>query len=482
MKNIKQKIFKFIFLTIFFVCPYFSKAEVIINEIQVSPIENRFLEIFNNGDSDVNLTGWYLQRKTPNSESFSSMVSSTNFEGKIIKAGDYFVISKSSSVASSIVFDKLTITESNQIVLKNNNQQIVDLVSFEGFPNCNSCLPNPQESKSVSLIGNSWKTTNPTPLSENSNTKEEFNTTTSQNSSGSSSSTSSSSFVDATSKKKIILNPNIVSKIEAPSVVVAGIPFEIKQKTIGLKNEVINFGKFVWNFGDGNQKELVYGGPFFYKYENSGDYVLSLSYYDTRLTTSRDSFDRKNIKVVPSGVKILSVGSGDSPFVEIKNETGYEVELNNWIIKGFTKDFIIPSGTILLSGKTIKISSSVTGFTKEDVQSIQLVDTSGTVFDIFPESSTSNKTATNYVKKLSRSDSSIQKNEEQIKETKEEKEIFNLNDHVQNLKTNKGNQNIVSYLIFVLIVGLGIWSIYSFSKKNDSEKEDFDSSDIKIME
>lgn len=489
MKNIKQKILIFIIgIVIFFVYPSFALAEIVISEIQILPTENRFVELFNNGDSDVELTGFYLQRKTPSSDAFSSMVSSTNFEGRTIKAGDYFVISKSSNVLNSFVFDKLTITESNQIVLKNNKQQVVSSVSLDGFPGCNLCISNPPESKSVSLVGSQWQVTTPNPLSVFSNSDSvSENKENEKISSSSSSSSTSSSFVDSSkNKNKIIYNPNIITKIEAPSVVVAGIPFEVKQKTIGHKNEFINFGKFVWNFGDGNQNILDYSGPFFYKYENAGDYLMSLSYYDTKLTTSKDAYDRKNIKVVSPGVKILSVGEGDKPYVEIKNDTGYEVELNGWVIEGVSRVFKIPDGTILLSGKTIKIPYSATNFSSEDVLFLQIKDSTGLVFSTYPDLKKNNRSLSlsekqkNYNFKYEESDL---KTKEDPVSLSDQDEPVNLNNLAQALnkenQKNKPNQNILSYFVFVFIVVAGALSIYSFSKKEHKENS---SEDIKIME
>lgn len=97
---------------------------ILISEVQIG-IENRFIKLYNPTDQNVSLTGWYLQRKTETSDTWSSCVSSTKFEGKIIFAQSYFLISKTNPLAD--IFDEdLTITENNSLILKNPSRQISD--------------------------------------------------------------------------------------------------------------------------------------------------------------------------------------------------------------------------------------------------------------------------------------------------------------------------------------------------------------------
>ncbi|MCX6719952.1 MAG: helix-hairpin-helix domain-containing protein, partial [Candidatus Staskawiczbacteria bacterium] len=100
--------------------------KILISEVQISPIDQRFVELFNPNNSDVNLTGWYLQRKT--SDSWNSFIASTKFEGKTIPANGYFLISRS-DLSADIVFD-LTLTPNNFLALKNPDGDISDQMSF----------------------------------------------------------------------------------------------------------------------------------------------------------------------------------------------------------------------------------------------------------------------------------------------------------------------------------------------------------------
>lgn len=105
-----------------------AAQKILINEIQVDPISQRFVELYNPNSTDINLTGWYLQRKDKNDTSWGTFVSSTNFKDKIIPAGGYFLISK--ELANSDILSNITLTNDNSLALKNPKGAIIDKVGF----------------------------------------------------------------------------------------------------------------------------------------------------------------------------------------------------------------------------------------------------------------------------------------------------------------------------------------------------------------
>jgi competence ComEA-like helix-hairpin-helix protein len=103
--------------------------KIIISEMQISPIEQRFIELYNPNNTDVNLTNWYLQRKTATSDTWSSLVTSTDFSGKTILANSYLLISRS-DILADIFVENLTLTSGNSLVLKNPDREISDEISW----------------------------------------------------------------------------------------------------------------------------------------------------------------------------------------------------------------------------------------------------------------------------------------------------------------------------------------------------------------
>ena len=105
-------------------------GNILINEVLVKPTDSRFIEFYNSSSSPVDLTGWYLQRKTQGGTSFGSLVSKTNFVGKIISANGYFLISRLAMISADIVLSGLTLSESNIIQLKDSGGEVVDAAEW----------------------------------------------------------------------------------------------------------------------------------------------------------------------------------------------------------------------------------------------------------------------------------------------------------------------------------------------------------------
>ncbi|NMB92453.1 MAG: hypothetical protein GYA31_02420 [Parcubacteria group bacterium] len=138
-----------------------SYPKVLITEIQVSGfnsdqtsnVYNEFIELYNPNDFEVDLTNWYLQKKTSQSEDFSSLVPASLLENRIIAPRDYFLITHASSSYSSItdvLITNYTITDNNTIILKNPNREIVDKIGYGEASDCETnCVAGPLMGQSI---------------------------------------------------------------------------------------------------------------------------------------------------------------------------------------------------------------------------------------------------------------------------------------------------------------------------------------------
>lgn len=135
-----------------------AQAQVVINEVELNPTGARFIELYNTSNQNIDLTGWYIQRKTQNGTDFGSLVSKTNFKNKSIGANGFFLISRSAMNNTDIVLGDLTLTESNTIQLKNPKGAMIDKMAW-GDGN----IPNPSDGKSIQKISNTWIIASPTP-------------------------------------------------------------------------------------------------------------------------------------------------------------------------------------------------------------------------------------------------------------------------------------------------------------------------------
>lgn len=464
-----------------------AQANVIINEVQLSPTEERFIELYNSGNSAVDLTGWYIQRKTASGSNFGSLVSKTYFEGKNIKSRGYFLISKTELGNSNIINNNLTLTESNAIQLKNSSQELIDKVGWGDVGDCGSvCAPNPTAGKSIQRTSSgNWIITLHTPGASNLDTNDDADDE-SDTSDNDDDSTSSSSSLSST--EKVLLPLKITTKIISPKTIVAGIPFSLGSLTTTNRGETYAVGKWVWNFGDGSAKEVGESEPFEYSYEYPGEYALTLSYFDSYLNKTPDVVDKITVKVVPAEVYISSVGNIADPYIEIENKSSYEIILSNWIVTAGSHYFIIPEGTTLLSNKKIKLSPKITGFVGSDIGFVTITDPNKEITATYPSQT----------KKLSSRVSSVNKvipylnqipTEDKLQDVSSSKDsqIINLDD-LEASASESGvgiSKSISPFIGLLIVIGIGITSFIIIRKRevvNDYVEDKISPQDMTIME
>ena len=458
-------------------------ANVIINEIMYNSegTDIDWIEIYN-PDSSIDLAtlNLFIDNSTSNHDIKNYSGSST------LNQGDYGVIVVTSEISTFIskwgnsgnLFTSSFSLPNDQakVEINDNNKAVpINSVSY------NSSMGANEDNNSLQLISSQWLPSLPTPGKENkpvdsggsnndtSGTNSD-NVSATSNSGGGSSSTSTTTKVDTKIYK-------VVTSIVSDKVVVAGMPFYLSDKTTGIKKESVTTGRFVWNFGDGARKELVQSEPFTYEYKYPGDYALTLSYYENFFELVPITTDRLNIKVIPSDLSISSVGQAGDSYVEISNKSNYEIPLSNMNLKGVNKSFTIPEGTIILPGKKIRFSKSITGFDYSDVENISLLYPGGELASVYPiynnRPSTYVKSAVSYTPQISSKKSS-------------NSNIIDLND--LGAEAGKTEQNIptnFAYWGLGLIIILGIGTVYFIrrpTKKDDDLEETLTAKDMTIIE
>lgn len=452
-----------IFTIVFFSWVSFANASIVINEIQLKPTEERFIELYNSGSSPINLTNWYIQRKTASGSSFGSLVSKTYFEGESIIAGGYFLISRNLINYTDIIVGSLTLTESNTIRIKNASQEIVDDVEWgsvsedksiqrDSDGNWEEFFPTPGEPNEEVIVSNE----------EESNNQAVFSGTTTP-----------------------IQQTSIIRKVKAdiviPKVIFVKTPFLISSLITTNRKETLVFGKYRWNLGDGTTREYSNLKEIEHTYFYPGEYVILLDYFEYG-KLKPDASDRIIIKVIPSEISISSVGSSGDAFIELENKSNYEMVLSNWVIRAGIRQFVIPVNTTLLAKRKLKISPRITGFEMSDLEFILLTNPKGEVSTVYPE------------KRVEREKRIIKNNKvyNNLPLTKkvppeEVLPIINLNElgaSAGNIKNNY-SWKIYSYWGLGVIIIIGITSALLLKRKDDSldyMEEKIRAEDITIIE
>ena len=374
---------RYIFVLIifgFFFGVKFAKAEVIINEVQLNPTDGRFIELYNSGDSSVNLTDYYIQRKTQTGSTFGSLVSKTYFENKTIDAGGYFLISRGTMSNADIVYGSLTLTESNTIQIKNADGNVVDSI---GWGSCGgTCVAdNPSDGQSIQKISGSWIISSPTPKAQNTNSGNNPPEDNNSDTDTTPPTPTTTSTTSSAPKLKVVINPTIKAKILTKTVAFAGLPLDIENSVIGYYNEKIRCGRYFWNFGDGDSKETTSSEEFSHTYFYPGEYTISLDYYlsSSFLNDDSDASDKILVKVLPLAVSISNVGDEKDFFIELTNNSDQEANISKWELTSSNRIFIFPKNTTIpAKGKTI-LSPKITGFTIADKNNLKLLTSAGDV-------------------------------------------------------------------------------------------------------
>jgi hypothetical protein len=390
-----------------------ASASPIINEVFYSPASKEWIEVYNDSDADIDITQYKVldAGAAVNGHSISAVSGGSN----IIPARGYGIIAKDITSVSAIYLFHASLgissTANDTIVLKTNGN-VADTVPISP----NSAV----DGNSLQLINGSWVPATPTPgalnQASNSNSNDSGNTNDSNSGSnndnnngdngtntGSNTSTGTSSTGTSgggsSPVKKISAIQKTKAQIIAKSTAYVGAPFAFQGMAFGIYGEQLLGGKYFWNFGDGDSRELnAYStDKFTHTYFYPGDYDILFEYYPNYFADTPDVSTKITVKVIAPTVSISSVGGAGDFFVELSNDTSYDADLSNWILASDNKIFKIPKNTILAPQKKIIISSRITDFSVSDKNTLKLLNSAGYIaYDYSPATVPAKIVAENY--------------------------------------------------------------------------------------
>lgn len=111
-----------------------SYPEILISEVQIKSSQDEkeeFVELYNLNNFEIDLSGWYLQRKTATGSNFTTYAPSNLFFGKKIAANGYFLIARAGYFENlADILTENPITDNNSFALKNPNGEISSQISL----------------------------------------------------------------------------------------------------------------------------------------------------------------------------------------------------------------------------------------------------------------------------------------------------------------------------------------------------------------
>ncbi len=450
--NIYYKVLLFVFIFLFFAYnKIYASLEItkIMYDPEGSDVDREWVEIYNSGNSVINITG-----------------GKTNQAWRI---SDGSLGDKLHYLSEDIILGP----KSRAVIAKNKDVFLSEYSSFDGDV-VSSSISLPNTSGIVKILnGDDPRKTIVEKSYDVSDLIEEIYIE--ENIDDEEYNTSYKSSVLKTDEDKKIKIITTTAKIISDKTTIAGLAVNFDAKISNNKGIISNIGRFVWNFGDGTSTERDSVGVFDHVFWYPGEYVVVLNYYkkgDNEIKAS----DRITIKVLPSSLNIY-IGSLEDPYIEIENKSSYEINLSNWKIKTINKEFLIPDGTFILPNKKIKISPKITGFNFYELSKVEIFNPNGEIMSFYPKNLKNNKV------EKSIHPQNINTKIVEVKEV-ENSDSINLNENLKaNALTEKSDFKINFYLLgLFIVILLGIFVIVLTNRNNIDEGDEISAKNFKILE
>lgn len=327
-------------VTLLFCAPSFVYAQVLFNEVELLPTEERFIELYNSGDTDVDLTGWYIQRKTATGNTFGSLVASSKFENKIIKAHGYFLIARSALPFADISLDTLSLTESNTLLIKDPEREVIDQLAWGAL----------DEGKSYQKTATGeWVIAERTPREENLGASGTLSVETTRETLRINEVISGgiTSIVFQNQKIAIDIGPKERNVLMGSTIMFEG-------RVEGADKKPIDGTQMKWSFGDGAMQEGWGITSVSHTYYYPGEYNVFLE-FPAFFTTS----PRVRVRVVMPEIAVHTEGHRGRSAIVIENRMKEDLDLTGWKLSSEGKTFIFPA-TIIGAKKSVLFPSEIT--------------------------------------------------------------------------------------------------------------------------
>ncbi len=340
-KGILIKIFFLILLCV----PALTRAQVI-NEIFYSPAAKSWIEIYNNTDSEIDLSQFKILDSGASVNGHAISASETG-GSTVLSPGEYGVVAKDPTSVNAVHLYKssLGIKTTGDTVSLKKGTSVVDKVEFSD---------NAAEGGKSYQKLDSWVAATPTPGSPNTLVTEENATSTATSTEVTSTTTEqvSNALYSAHYSYVTVQNDTSVKfSVSAGRDRVTTTGQDVVFKAIpNTKDPNISY---IWNFGDGSVAE---GEEVIHIYTLPGDYnvVLEAKFFEN------EAISRAKVKVTNREVVLSEV---NSDYIAIENKGKYEVNLYGLSVKNDSVSFSFPKDTIISAGSSVKFSSSVTKIT-----------------------------------------------------------------------------------------------------------------------
>lgn len=363
----------------FLLAPFFIRANVVINEVAwmgtAVSANDEWIEIYNNGAMDVDLSGWVLTAADGAPDiNFSSAAN------KIIPAGGFFLLERTDdttvpNIAADLIYAGALSNDGEILILKNESGAEVDRVGAQdSWP----AGDNVTKQTMQRLANGNWITATATPKSINAAESQSSSSQSSVLPAGQAGSSSSSisqyssqgqSVSDSGSVYVWPVEPRIYANAGTDKTAIAGADALFEGKALGIKKEPLDGARYLWNFGDGSSAE---GKNVRHSYKYPGTHIAVLDVSSGQYSAS----DRLNVKVIPND---LYIADASGEFIRLKNKSNIVLDISGWFLMGGGVIFKFPASSFVAAGAELTIPADVSKIKFSEGSNIDLLYSNGSV-------------------------------------------------------------------------------------------------------
>ena len=147
--------------------------------------------------------------------------------------------------------------------------------------------------------------------------------------------------------------PQIFADAGDNRTVIVAADTEFLGRAYNRKKETVSSRiRFLWNFGDGRTAE---GESVLHHFEYPGRYAVVLNIAENRDAAS----DRIIVTAEPAKLALTAFSDGS---IMIGNSAGRDLDLSRWIVRSFGRSFVLPQGSIILAGESLRMGEKILGF------------------------------------------------------------------------------------------------------------------------
>ncbi len=162
--------------------------------------------------------------------------------------------------------------------------------------------------------------------------------------------------MDSQSQVVVSLSPSSFNVYAGDDrTVIAGVSVEFIGRAGDRDGGSLSLARYLWNFGDGATFDGKIANHVF---RVPGTYLLGLAVSSGETAVS----DYARIRVVPNPIRVSGVIEGKEGFVRLANPSDTDIDIGEWILKDKTgKQFAIPTNTKIASRSEAGFANALTG-------------------------------------------------------------------------------------------------------------------------